>query len=469
MFGAVLFLLSRQDLLDRQARKASGDAAGSLTEEEERLDREVAVLCLLRRFLSRIQHLCGSRTLRGLALLPLALINFVSSATSALLFKSLWSPTRDNFTSDAAGRTQAAGILCLCTTGVLSVNFYPFLSTWWLFFSGVVGAEWMPVLPIGVWVYALLSYAHGYRLLSRHGEPRPDSVESEAGRLGRVYLLLLVSAMIAVAVAFALLPSKLSNPTNSATADAVSTQAGAVISAIGEPKPCDPKQIRANQAEEKKVAAEQANAARLWVCTLLLGLAVSLLMAQGWLYRFHLLAANERWGPSGFWNVLLDGMRGVFVTLVMLVVILAFKDVMLEALPNTAPCAPEPSGLMQTLWALGAIVVTLVAGMALGSAWGAFTLGFLTLQIGAVSPLPELVQVLILIATFCNQRSPRADNVLNLLGTQHMSSAVVRSVWSATSFTLKIAGRRFALRAEFVQWLLVGMGIAASGVQAALR
>jgi hypothetical protein len=135
---------------------------------------------------------------------------------------------------------------------------------------------------------------------------------------------------------------------------------------------------------------------------------------------------------------------------------------------DTERCAPEPGGLEQTLWALGALAVTLVAGMALGSSWGAFALGFLVLQVGAVPPRPALVQVLILIATFCHQRSPRSDNALNLLGAEHASSAAVCSVWSATSFTLPIGGRRLAVRAEWVQWGLVGLGVAASAVQAAV-
>jgi hypothetical protein len=183
LFGALLFLLSRPDLLERQARRLRMTGTGSLGEEESRLDREVAVLCLLQQFSGAVQGRIGSRPLRGLALLPLALINFVSSATSALLFKSLWAPTRSDLTSDAAGRTQAAGILCLCTTGVLAVNFAPLLSTWWLFFTGVAGRAWTEGPPLGVWIYALLSYAHGYWLLTRHGEPSLPLVEPETRRL----------------------------------------------------------------------------------------------------------------------------------------------------------------------------------------------------------------------------------------------------------------------------------------------
>jgi hypothetical protein len=349
---------------------------------------------------------------------------------------------------------------------VLAVNFPPLLSTWWLFFTGVAGTAWTRGWPLGVWVYALLSYAHGYWLLTRQGEPQLPPVEPEERRLRGVYHLLLASALIAVSVAFIGM-STFQRATDRATAPA-SAQAKTTTASPADTERCDPEQRRAKKAEEKKATAEQAKQARLWVCTLLLGLAAALLMAQGWLYSFHLPAANERWGPGGFWGLLLQGMRGVFVTVVLLVVILAFKDVVLEALPKIDPCAPEPGGLEQTLWALGALAVTLVAGMALGSSWGAFALGFLVLQVGAVPPRPALVQVLILIATFCNQRSPRSDNALNLLGAEHASSAAVCSVWSATSFTLPIGGRRLAVRAEWVQWGLVGLGVAASAVQAAV-
>jgi hypothetical protein len=195
---------------------------------------------------------------------------------------------------------------------------------------------------------------------------------------------------------------------------------------------------------------------------------VALLMAQGWLYSFHLPAANERWGPGGFWGPLLEGMRGVFVTVVLLVVIVAFKDVVLEALPKIDPCAPEPDGMDQTLWALGALAVTLVVGMALGSSWGAFALGFLVLQVGTVPAHPALLQVLILVATFCDERAPRSDNALNLLGAEHATSAAARAVWLATSFTLPIGGRRLAVSAEWVQWGLVGLGVAVAFGQEAV-
>ena len=474
LFGAVLFLLGRQDLLDRQARRVQPAGTDDASEEERRLDQEVAVLCVLPQFLGWVRARTDSRLWRGLSLSLLALINFVSSVTAALLFKSLWAPTRTDFTNDVAGRVQAAGILCLCTTGVLVASVAPVVSTWWLFFSEMAGTAWMPTRPLGVWLYGLLSFAHGYWLLTRDGEPAPTHGRAEH-RLDRLYRRLLVGALASVALVFYVVPwvfpaqaptqvaaqgqtaapHRTTAPTSTA---ALSTGAPAATppSAHGPAGECAEKQDRPPR-----------DRIRLAVCTLLLGLAAALLMAQGWLYRFHLPAASERWGAGGFWDLLLAGMHSVFTTVVLLVVILAFKDLVLGAIgPAPGDTTAPVGGPYQVPFALLASAVTLAAGAALGSAWGACALGVMVLQTGGVAPHPALTQTLILIAAFCNQRSPRADNVLNLLGGKYATGPNVTALWSVTSFTLPLPGRRVPVQAEWVQAALVLLGVLVAWEQA---
>lgn len=157
----------------------------------------------------------------------------------------------------------------------------------------------------------------------------------------------------------------------------------------------------------------------------------------------------------------------LFTTVVLLVVILAFKDLVLGAIDPAAGAATTPvGGPYQVPFALLAIAVTLAAGVALGTAWGAFALGVMVLQTVDVAPHPALTQTLILIATFCNQRSPRADNVLNLLGGKYATGPNVTALWSVTSFALPLPGRRVPVQAEWVQAALVLLGVLVAWGQA---
>jgi len=54
------------------------------------------------------------------------------------------------------------------------------------------------------------------------------------------------------------------------------------------------------------------------------------LLAQFLMYVFFVRSADEFWRPSAFWDLLLLGMSRVFATVVALVVILAFKDIVTD-------------------------------------------------------------------------------------------------------------------------------------------
>jgi len=453
LFGAVLVLVGRQDLLDRQAARQHLGQTADPTEHDRDLDREVAVFCLLRQISSGVQGLTSSRLGRGLLLLPLALFNFVSSVPSVLLFKSLWVRPGADLVGDPAARSQAAGILCLCTSGVLLV----LSSTWWVFFNNMAKGDWTPTPPLGVWLYGLLSYAHGYWLLTRHGEPRLAPVDAGTRQVRRVYWTLLAAAVAAVALTFGALAW-----TTPGARPAAATQSSTIALAVPthevQKADCQSTAIPELGDKRKSPPCKPPDPKRLAVCTLLVGLTIALLTAQGWIYRFHLRPSDERWSPSRFWRLMLEGMRGVFSTVVLLVVILAFKDlvkILLEAAPIEIG-VPKPFDL---LVAPAAVAITAVIGMALGSSWGAFALGFLLVQMTGGDASPALTQALILVATFCNQRSPSADNVLNLLGGGVSNAANLRRIWSTPSLTLRLAGRSVEVQAQWAQIALVGLAI----------
>ena len=109
---------------------------------------------------------------QGLLLFFLALTNFVSSTTAVLLFKSLWASGKADFLTQQDDRALAAGILSLCMSGVLLVYFYTgtgwMMSSWWLFFTDHVSksnVESIPRWPVGVYLYGLLSFMHGFWLI----------------------------------------------------------------------------------------------------------------------------------------------------------------------------------------------------------------------------------------------------------------------------------------------------------------
>jgi len=158
LFGGTHVVVSRQDLLEAVARAKETAPANP---EQTRLENEAEVFCLLRRFNGWIQRTFASNLRRGIFLLPLALANVVSSATAVVFFKSLWAPNKRDFLTHEEDRALAAGILCLCITGVLVLyaDGGRLMSGWWLFFSEVFedpvakrNAELIPKWPMGVYL-----------------------------------------------------------------------------------------------------------------------------------------------------------------------------------------------------------------------------------------------------------------------------------------------------------------------------
>ena len=74
---------------------------------------------------------------------------------------------------------------------------------------------------------------------------------------------------------------------------------------------------------------------RIMVSTFFLGLLLATLLAQFLMYVFFVPSANEFWRPSAFWDLLLLGMSRVFATVVVLVMILAFKDIVTDIIKET--------------------------------------------------------------------------------------------------------------------------------------
>ncbi len=75
-------------------------------------------------------------------------------------------------------------------------------------------------------------------------------------------------------------------------------------------------------------------------------------------------------------------------------------------------------------------------GYWIGSSFGVFALGFTVFSIAGVTDprfYRTVVEILILLATFFNQRSPNADNVQMMLGGGDSIKHNVTKVWSVQS------------------------------------
>ena len=195
------------------------------------------------------------------------------------------------------------------------------------------------------------------------------------------------------------------------------------------------------------------------------------LLAQFLMYAFFMRPADEAWRPSAFWALLRTGMTGVFVTVVTLVVILAFKDIVTVFLGKHKDTVSLEvfSTLIRSEWGRVALTVPALGiiwwiGRMLGSAWGTFALGLILLDIVGIFKSQTddpsgigrtIVEALILLATWVNQTSPGADNVQAMLGPAHSTPETVRAVWSVPTIP-----RYPAWQAKRVQCGILAVSIA---------
>ncbi len=429
LFGGTLALVSRQELLNALPRDPE---AIRRSPEYTRVAREAAVLCLLRRWDDWMQRAVTSPWLRGALLLPLVLINCVSSGPAVLFFKSLWVPSEVNFRTRDADRALAAGILCLCTSWVLLVYLGAerLRSPWWLFFTNAVKnypTIHLPAWPVAVYCYGLLSFVHGAWLIVRRARPtvpRDQRLTEDLAlqRLQGLYLVLLLACLLAVGGAFAWI-AWWGHGQQGAHAP---VETSIVVSAV------------------------------------FVALLLALLLAQGIMYRLFMRPAEDVWQPETFWSLMLQGMQDVFSTVVTLVVILAFNDVLTLILKPLEASSIVPQQLLTRGWGQSAIlamifVLTWSIGCLIGTAWGTFTLGVLLLRISGLQlqSVATVVEALILVATWINQSSLNANNVQLMLGPEHCSRETVRAVWAVPTFP-----RLPQLQAQYVQYGILVVSIA---------
>jgi hypothetical protein len=418
LFGGALLVVSRQDLLEALAQATEPMRRSP---EYPRLEQEAAVVCLLRRFDAWIQHKGTIPILREALLFVLVLINFVSSSMTVLFFKSLWASPQADFRTQAADQALAAGILCFCICGGLLV-YVPgvIASPSWLFFATAMGPNntAFPQYPIAVYLYGIFSFVHGLCLI--FGRPCPSGATDQmptrdltVQRLQGLYLVLVLVCSGAVCLAF-------------------------LGFALPQPGPM-----------------EQP----LLVSTVVLGVLLAVLLAQGLLYSLFMRPTEEGWHPSSFWHLMVHGMRGVFGTVVTLVVLVAFKNILTNQMAplTTHPVLPLvllASTAGQILVISGIFVLTFGIGRLIGTSWGTFTIGLLLVSMSGIKIPTILVEALILLATWVNQSSLAADNVQTMLGPTQVSRATLTAVWAVPTFP-----RYPALQAQYIQYGLLGVSL----------
>ena len=402
LFGGALVVVSRQDLLE-ELSQASEPMRQS--PEYPRLAQEAAVVCLLQRCDTWIQRRVTRPIARGVLLFPLVLANFVSSSMTVLFFKSLWAAPRADFQTQEADQALAAGILCFCICGGLLV-YVPGVvaSPSWLFFATAVApnntAISMPQWPIAVYLYGVFSFVHGLCLV--FGRPRLSVAAHQVPprdltvqRLQGLYLVLVLVCGGAVCLAF-----------------------------LGFAQPL-----------------QEALPQSLLVSTVVLGVLLTVLLAQAFLYSLFMRPTEEGWHPSTFWHLMVHGMRGVFGTVVTLVVLVAFKSILTSLMVplTTRPILPPillATTVGQVLVIGGIFILTFWIGRLIGTSWGTFTIGLLLVAMSGLRIPVILVEALILLATWINQSSLAADNVQAMLGSTNASqpsSAIPPSKRSTSS------------------------------------
>jgi hypothetical protein len=460
LFGGTLAVVSRQDLLDALPPAT----ATRHSSEQTRLYHAVAVFCLLQRFAIWIQRSRLSLFLRGGLVFLLVLANFVSSGPAVLFFKSLWaSPTAD-FRMHEADRALAAGILCLCTSGALLLytGEGQFMSPWWLFYTEVAEPRCLPPWPVAGYLYGLLSFVHGVWLI--FGRSRTAGVMDQMSaadvavrRLQGLYLVVLLICLGATALVF------VGRTQGQPAQPAVAPQPAAVRTTCLRDKP-----VSQAEQEEAKRLEENRNKQLLTVSTVFLGLLLATLLAQGLMYSFFMRPAADVWQPSAFWTLMLYGMRGVFGTVVTLVVILAFKDILTEVMQPLKAQPLTPQALLETPWGRGLVLgvvfaLTFAIGRLIGTAWGTFTIGLMLFTISGVdvTPVTTVVEALILLGIWINQSTLNADNVQIMLGTGHATRDTLRAVWSVPTFP-----QYPSCQAQYLQYAILGVSI---GLALALR
>jgi hypothetical protein len=166
---------------------------------------------------------------------------------------------------------------------------------------------------------------------------------------------------------------------------------------------------------------------------------------------------------------MVQGMGRVFSTVVTLVVILAFKEMVTTFLKTHATSLASFLPWMDTdwgpvAWAALVLVLTVQIGRMIGSSWGTFALGLIMLDMlgitdGSRGVPPHIgrtvVEALIVLATWVNQSSPSADNALAMLGPARCTRETINAVWAVPTLP-----RYVALQAKHVQCALIGVSIA---------
>jgi hypothetical protein len=445
LFGGALAILTRQDLTEEASRLAAVDEGGNSTELiKARLDTEIEVFCLLRRFDQWASR--KSRLWRAVLILPLAMLNFVSSATAVLFFKSLWAPTRKDFVQNEENRALAAGILCICVCGVLLLYFPgSMMSTWWLFFTGNiekgVSEALTPKWPLAVYIYGLGSFAHGFWLVFGR-RAAADNVKIPSAdplfdlkRKKGLYLILLLISLIALGIIFLFFVKDQQTMPSNQTLQLDQTSQS-------DQKPPSDQTSKSDQTLELSETS-QSDQMRINVCSAFLWLVFSLLLAQFLMYVFFMRPADEQWQTSSFWALMLKGMHGVFGTVITLVMILAFKDIIQDIIRENISVGgstkisalPDPVGFFIIL---AVLAILYSVGKVLGSSWGIFALGYIFLSVAGVSDHVlgrTMVEALILTATLVNQRSANSDNAQVMLGSERSTKKVLNAIWSVPTFS----------------------------------
>ena len=474
--GAVVAALTRSDLLESMKRTNKQYNYEKHTD----LEHQVAVFCLFSRlqaFINKVKE--KHNVLPSLIFLFQNMLLFVSSVVSAKTFAAMLkidkdkSPEEENYIN--------AGILCMCVSGCLLMFFF-MKSPWWLFFTSLAKDVTIK-FPLAALIYGIFSFIHGYSLVSKGESKEVANVKKEqdlhslAGRHFVIYTGLIV-VFLAFATPTALQyinaadnNSKVYEYNLQEITDKVSQ--GVLTASEGS------KEIYSYVGSNR--IHSSSDYINLGISLVLLVILVAMIAAT--VITKHLMqqpkiVPDKSSTMSELKELILGdkGIKSVISSIVLIVTILAFRDMINECVgsaPGGAAQINSPGGInfMSTdgmialLGCLTTLVVVVIIGWILGSNFGAFSIGWIIFGIlaGRIPGLNDthlrrwVLESIIIVSTFCNQTSPQSSNASALVSKQNGNlRSVQEKAWKAESL--------FGYSAMTVQTAAAGVCLVLSGI-----
>jgi hypothetical protein len=436
--GAVVAALTRGDLLEEISK------TDSVKDHEKYIDlaHQISVFCLFNKLQSLIQRL--KKIFSGLLFLLQNMLVFVSSVVSATTFSAMLKSRTCK--SPEEKRYINAGILCMCVSGCL-LMYFGMESPWWLFFGGF-GKELnvRVVFPLATLIYALFSFIHGYYLLHKAGAfSATENVERYEHPLAKRHFFIYIGLIVAILLI-------------------------TLFTAF-----------RSASLPKNFSQSDYFNLKIILVLILILVSVIAATVITRYLMQKNLMIPHRNESISQLRSLTLgdlnknSGIKSVIALLVLIITILAFRDMVNACVGNLKTSSIIVSKIdllsINGAWALFGCLVTFAVvaliGWVLGSNFGAFSIGLIifSMILGYINALNNndikrwVFEGVIIISTFCNQVSPSSSNASALVQGDEDPGDIQKDAWQVKSL-FGISALKVQMSVMLICLLLSGACIA---------